>query len=62
MEEESEAIAMNAIIKTISTPSDGGWRITFDIPESDTAQVMDASKLRGKALKLVVMKAEDLNE
>ena len=53
--ELAEPVALIATIRTISTPVDGGWRISFDVPESETAQIMKASELRGRAIKIVLV-------
>ena len=55
-----DPVAMTATIRTISTPIDGGWRISFDVPESETAQIMKASELRGKSIKIVLVSENGL--
>lgn len=51
-------IALNAILNSIRTTPDGGWCVTFDVPQSDVSQVMQLSAMREIALHLAVIPAE----
>ena len=49
-----EEIKLTAILHSIRTEVSGGWRITFDVPESDNEKIMRLSELRNAALNLKV--------
>lgn len=50
-----EGIALNALLFKVTTTVDGGWRMSFDVPDSDAAQVMQISQLRGMSLTMVIV-------
>lgn len=41
-----KGITFSATVYKISTLIDGGWRLTFDVPNCDTEQVNELSKRR----------------
>jgi hypothetical protein len=50
-----DGIALSAIIKTIRTTVDGGWAITFEVPQSEVTQVMQLSSMREYPVQLGVV-------
>lgn len=48
-------VAVQAIFTKASTTVDGGWRISFDVSESEAKAVTDIAQLKNEALYLVVM-------
>lgn len=56
-----EEIVLTAILNRISTTPDGGWRITFDVPQSETKAVTQAATMRDVTFKLVLVQEWNLN-
>ena len=50
-----EGIALSAILSKITTVVSGGWRISFDIPESENESVMKLSELRTAVLQIGIV-------
>ncbi len=50
-----KGISFNAILNRITTTVDGGWRITFDIPQTEVAEMLKLSGLREENLQVVVL-------
>lgn len=48
-------ISFNAMINRITTTIDGGWRVTFDVPQSETQSMMELSALRDENLQIVAL-------
>lgn len=48
-------IAIECIFNKATTTVDGGWNLTFSLPETMGAEVAEASTLRGESLYVVVM-------
>lgn len=53
-------IVINAILSGARTTIDGGWRISFDLPEHEAEQVVALSKLKDEALVIVVQTTADV--
>jgi hypothetical protein len=51
-------VTFSAILNKITTTVDGGWRVTFDVPDSETPQMAELSKLRSSTLQIGIV---DLN-
>lgn len=56
---EEETICFDASLYQARTDSSGGWRITFDVPESDAQQILKLSKLINQRIQIVVVKLKD---
>lgn len=50
-----KAITLSAILQNVRTTMDGGWRISFDVPQSEVGQVMKLSALRECELGLAIV-------
>lgn len=50
-----EGITLSAILSKITTVVSGGWRISFDIPESENESVMKLSELRTAVLQIGIV-------
>jgi hypothetical protein len=48
-------ISFNAIINKITTTIDGGWRVTFDVAQSDASQIFKLSEIRDQAVQVGVL-------
>lgn len=48
-------ISFTATLFKIATETSGGWRVQFDIPESESESIMDLSKLREQLLQIAVI-------
>jgi len=53
-----KAISFNAIFNKITSTIDGGWRVSFDVPASDSGSLLELAALREDNLKVVVMNSE----
>jgi hypothetical protein len=53
-----------AIVYKITTLADGGWRISFDVPMTERANIMELSKMFKKIVQLgvVVNEKQDYSE
>lgn len=47
-------LKFSAILNVARTMIDGGWRVTFDIPENESAKVAVLTQLRDRILTLTV--------
>jgi hypothetical protein len=47
---KQEGITFTATLNKAWTSIDGGWKVTFDIPESDSLSVLQLSQLRNTVL------------
>lgn len=45
-----DSVTLQAILAKVQSTTDGGWRLTFDVSDSDTAAVMKVSPLRNDTL------------
>lgn len=59
MNEETETISFSAILHQARTDASGGWRITFDVPETNSEEILELSKLRNTTLQIVVVRIKD---
>lgn len=50
----SEAVAFVAAVHEIKTTTDGGWRISFDVPDSESLAMLHVSALRDMEIRLEV--------
>lgn len=48
-------ITFSAIFNKAQTTTDGGWRVTFDLDESQSTEVNILSQLRGSVLTIAVI-------
>jgi hypothetical protein len=51
----AQAIACRAIFARATTLADGGWRVSFDLDESDAGKVAQVTALRDSVLFLTVI-------
>ena len=58
-EEEMTGITFSATVNKIATTIDGGWRITIDVSNSETDQVMALSEVRNKVLQIGIVEVAD---
>ena len=52
-------VALEAIFNKATTTIDGGWNLTFSLPQEAAYNITEVAKLRDEALYLVVMTAEE---
>lgn len=52
------AITLSAILQNVRMTVDGGWRITFDVSQSEVAKVMSLSALRDMELGIAIVPKE----
>ena len=52
---EENKTSFTAILYQIKTEPSGGWRITFDVPETDSDRMIDLSKMRDLPLMIGVV-------
>ena len=60
-----KSVSITASLFRITTTTDGGWRISFDVPQSENQQVMQLSEFRNLLLQIgivVVPPIEDLED
>ena len=50
----SDEIAVSAIFQSARTTIDGGWRVSFDLDESQSEEITALAKLKNKSLIIVV--------
>lgn len=50
-----QGVSITATLQSIRTETSGGWRITFDVPDDNSEQVMELSKLRDLVLELGIV-------
>lgn len=51
-------ISFTAIFQSAKTTQDGGWRVSFDISEDESAKVAQVACLKGGLLQLAVVPIE----
>lgn len=56
--DKEKAITLLGSISKITTTVDGGWKLTFDVPQSELSKVMQLSCLRDMVLALAVVPDE----
>lgn len=54
-----QGVSFRAILFKIATEPSGGWRVQFDVPESDSEQMLELSKKRDVVLVLGIVPIED---
>lgn len=54
----SEGITFSATLVGVRMMTDGGWRVTIDVPENETPAVHELSKLRGCVLGVAVVQED----
>lgn len=54
-----KGISFSAILNKITTTVDGGWSITFHVPQSETAELMKLSAHREDVLQIGVIAVLD---
>ncbi len=47
MKTNEQGITFQAVFNKATTTVDGGWRISFDVPESEAANLLELAGLRG---------------
>ena len=52
------AITLLASLSKITSTVDGGWKITFDVPQTELAKIMQLSSLRDMVLALAIVPDE----
>lgn len=57
--EELNSVAFSATLHQIKTEPSGGWRITLDIPETDSDKMLKLSTMRDRMLQIGVVESED---
>lgn len=50
-----EGITLQAIFVKATTTVDGGWRLTFDIAQNESGQIIDLAILRDQLLQLAIV-------
>lgn len=55
----SEGIVLHAALDKISTVKDGGWRVSFDVSESETQGILQLAQLRETLLTLVIVQTKE---
>ena len=58
MKDLKDQPVVTATINRITAASSGGWRVTFDIPDTETDQVTKLANLRQKVLTLCILTGE----
>lgn len=53
-------ITFQAILNKITTTIDGGWRVSFDVPQSESEEVMKLSEKRDQNLQVAVVTSTDI--
>jgi hypothetical protein len=56
---KSKAITFHAVLTRLTTTVDGGWRVSFDVAQSDKDGVMALSDLRECELALAIAPIEE---
>jgi hypothetical protein len=51
----NSGISFQAILQSVRTTSDGGWRITLDVAANDSVQVLQLSQFRNDLLSVGVI-------
>lgn len=52
-------ISFEASLSRITTTIDGGWKVTFDVPQSDAESMLALSEYRDKILQIgIVVRTE----
>jgi len=54
----TEPQLISAILVKATTMADGGWRISFDVPQSEADKVLSLTRLRDQEIKLAVIHSE----
>lgn len=57
--EDTKSVAFSATLHQIKTEPSGGWRITLDVPESDSDKMLTLSMMRDRMLQVGVVNPED---
>lgn len=47
-----DGLSLVATLKKITTTVDGGWSITFDVPDSESMNILQLAQLRDRLLQL----------
>lgn len=55
-------ITLQGILSGIRTTVDGGWKLTFDIPQSEVSAIMKLSVLRDQTFAVAVVPSELIQE
>ena len=50
-----KGVTFQAILNKITTTVDGGWRVTFDVSDSDSNAMLDLAKMRETTLQLGIV-------
>ena len=53
------ALTFHAVLVRLTTTVDGGWRLSFDVPQTDADSVMKLSDLRDCELALAIAPVEE---
>jgi hypothetical protein len=58
--EKMAGITFQAILNAIRTTVDGGWRVSFDIPQSEAEAIMQLAGKRDENLQVAVVTSMDI--
>ena len=56
-----KGITFTSTINRITTLVDGGWRISFDVPDSESGQVIALAQLRKTLIQVGLVAVKDLS-
>lgn len=51
-------ISFNAVLYQAKTDPSGGWKVTFDVPESDAQAILQLAQLRDTVLAVGIVHAD----
>lgn len=57
-----QGITFKAIFNRATTTVDGGWRISFDVPESEAGSLLELAVLRGCVFQVAVVPIDTTND
>lgn len=50
-----EGVSMSATLKSIRTDNSGGWVISFDVPQTDSEEILKLAKLMEHVFQLGIV-------
>jgi len=57
---DTKGITFTAILYQAKTDPSGGWKVTFDVPESDAQAILQLAQLRDTPLAVGIVHSQDL--
>lgn len=60
MKENEQGITFQAVFYKATTTVDGGWRVSFDVPETEAAQLLELAGLRGCVFQVACVPIDEM--